>query len=795
MDNVIEGFKHNNLLGSRRMKKKGKGIVEDIKNFAKKHKKKIAGVAGAVGALGTAALGAHLYQKYKKPTSFGSHRSRLLKENIPPLEDIPRNPEEHKRERRSSLIHTPAIDVGPPPILDFSKPYNGLGRKKKGKGIFDKAKEFVKKHKKKIAAVSGAVLGTAALGTAAALGHKAYKKHKRDQLINRYLDPNNLFPNLDHVEEQKGDLRTPSSLDIFRQEPQPGQLEFPDDEDVFRPRRPYSWVDWAANLDEEKRGLGLLDKLKEFTKKHKKKLVTAAALGTALGTTAVGAHILNDKYNQYRQRQLDEAQRRNVLHDQYVDLIANGLEERWARERIQEAIDRENAQGPENDRRGLGMKMLPNPMNPETGLWEGSEQPLCRCGNTHDVILEKLGGITHLVKLAKKHHYKKYMKGNGLVSDIHSGITKGFNLIGKFSMDALIEIAVAILGERFRKGLTRLIKKYGWKSLNFIKKYAHKGLTFIKKEVEKQLEPLGSGLCKSCPKHYEKIFKGGASANFTNWFVKGMHSLGDVLKTIVPGPIGAIASYIPSNVGKVAELINTNYKYKDPLAEEGSGMCGGNEQSKLEKFIDLIPFDILGSLVRDKISHSLGNPHTVFSMFEKRRGRGKKEDENKLSIGKQLMNLFPYEILKDILKEYINMPNYGIVPENKKWNWRQPAGRGGRGRGQPEISILPTKSDLFQKPVPTTKSDAFLEPEMRILPYFGGINKITVEDPYYKLQDPNYNTNIPLLVKNDNSDYKEFNAGMHNPLNETSTKHKVLGGKNKKKLSKKQIKKILKFKL
>ena len=223
MDNIVDGLKHNNLIGGKKKVILGKGVLEDVKNFVKKHKKKIGAVAGAVGALGTAALGAHLYQKHKKPKSFGARKSRLLNE-LPLLEDIPRKEieDEFKRERRSSLIHTPAIDVGPPPILDFSKSYSGLGKKKNsrrltGKGVFDKIKEFTKKHKKKIGAVAGAVLGTAALGTAAHLGHKAYKKHKRDNLINQYLNPDNLFPNLEHVEEQRGDLRTPSSLDIFRQ--------------------------------------------------------------------------------------------------------------------------------------------------------------------------------------------------------------------------------------------------------------------------------------------------------------------------------------------------------------------------------------------------------------------------------------------------------------------------------------------------------------------------------------------------------------------------------------------------
>ena len=105
-----------------------------------------------------------------------------------------------------------------------------------------------------------------------------------------------------------------------------------------------------------------------------------------------------------------------------------------------------------------GMKMLPNPMNPETGLWEGYEKPLCRCGNPHDVILEKLGGLSHFSKLIKKHHYIKYKSGKGLTKTLHQGITKGLNLLGNMGMDTLIEVAVGILGERFRKPLTKLIK-------------------------------------------------------------------------------------------------------------------------------------------------------------------------------------------------------------------------------------------------------------------------------------------------------------------------------------------------
>jgi len=980
----MDGLKHNNLL-----EKRGNGFLDKAKEFVKKHKKKIAAVSGAV--LGTAALGTHLYHKYKKPQQHGSRRSRLLLEQPPPLEDIPRpqpplveniprlvaSDVEHKRDRRDSRLIEPVYDEN---IIGLGKKKNSLLKQvqaykkqhgctlkeawaavksKHGNGVLDKAKEFVKKHKKKIAAVSGAVLGTTALGTAAALGHKYHKKRRVDRLIETYLDPNNPYFS-ENVPEERHPLHS-SALDIFRQAPQPTELEFPEDENVFRPRsenkgdgikdflkkhkkkiaaaalgtsalgiaaalgyKKYkrnqdftssinpsdefdtapniSSSDWedraiesernplyfldenkgagiidkakeflkkherkiksgliktgvlsvgpvlgltgyalhnkvqryrqnlerdrqnlererelereeqrqrAAEMDrrirerqesgafeqpnpvyslifsqpEERNGNGLLDKAKEFLKKNEKKLKQAAKAAAALGTAAAGAHILHDQYNIQRNLMNDEAQRRNVLYNQYRDQIINNLEEHWARQRIQEAIDRENAQGPGMDGLGSrgGMKMLPNPNNPETGLWEGYEKPLCRCGNTHDVILEKLGGLIHLAKLAKKHHYK-IKKGKGLVSNLHSGITKGLNLLGNLSMDALIEIGVGILGERFRKSLTRLIKKYGWKSLNFIKKYAHKGLTFIKKEVEKELEPLGSGLCKSCPKHYEKMYKGGiikqqdlhkmyggVSAEISNWFVKGMHSLGDIIKTIIPGPIGAIAGYIPSKSGKIAELLSPNYHYKDPLEEKGSGMCGGEEESRLEKLIDLIPFDILGSLVRDKVSHTLGNPNTIFSMFEKRKGRGKKGGENKLSIGKQLMNLFPYEILKEIVREFVNMPEYAIIPENRRLHWNRVG-----GSDEPEMKILPTDENKEEQEM------------AHILPYYGDGNS---KNDYYKLQDPNYNTIIPLEVKNNNSDYKQYNYGMKNPLN---------GGKNKKskkKLTKKMIKKILSKKI
>jgi hypothetical protein len=267
MDNVIEGFKHNNLLGSGKKKnlKKGKGIIDKIKEFTKKHKKKIGAVALGTAALATGALGAYLHQKHKKPIPFGSHRSRLLIEPrniIPPLENIPirrlsvPSDEEQKRDKRTGL----KIE-----LLDNNSG-SGLGKRKKGKGILNKAKEFFKKHKKKIAA---AALGTAALGTAAVLGHKAYK---RNQDFGRSMNPRHNIDTLPNI--------SPIGWEDRAKESERNPLYF---------------------LDEEKGG-GILNKAKEFVKKHKKKI--AAISGAVLGTAALGtAAALGHKA--YKKRKID----------------------------------------------------------------------------------------------------------------------------------------------------------------------------------------------------------------------------------------------------------------------------------------------------------------------------------------------------------------------------------------------------------------------------------------------------------------------------------------------------------
>jgi len=789
----------------------GSGIIDDVKNFVKKNKKKIiAGLAGTAGLVGATALGSHLYNKHKNRNAFGSHKSKLLvepvKSTIKPIEDV-----KNARNRRSSLIHENAldyIDVGEPPILDFSKPYSGAG-------ILDKIKEFAKKHKKKIIAGTAGLAGTALAGTIGALAHREYKKRKINRELGRFLNigDQNLdrpasLPFLEPEEKRDDYGHRSSALDVFRHE-NDKPLEFPEEEHVFRPR---SWIQLAENYDEDK-GAGVFDKIKEFAKKHEKTLKTVAGVSGALATGALLGH-------QYI---------KNQDLTRYNDLLQQRLRDAWIRNLQLEPI-REEAHGPG----GAGYKKLPNP-NSESGLWEGDEnyeKPLCRCGNDSDKILDSLGGA-HLGKLIMKHP----KHGLGLISSLHSGITSGFNFLGSLTLDTLIEIAVRLVGEPFRKPITRLVKKYGWQSIAVIKKYAHKGLTAIKNALKTEMVKNGHGCCSECENHLEKQFLGGRLKcdkygmgfwdDVGNYVFGALHRVGDVIQGVIPGTIGKAIAYIPKQAGKMGELVAPNYKFKDPysigdgmqgagvlddmgnyiigalhrvgnvaeavvpgligkaigyipkqagkLAELlspnyrfkdpytiGDGMCGGS--STFEKIIDLIPFELLSEVAVEKARHSMGIP-SVFDRRKTKKG-GKKIP---LTI-KKIGDLVPWEILTKIFAEFLNIPEYGIIPERHRLRiWPQP-------EGGAEMSILPYEE---------TANDA------KILPYYGK----------GKTQDPNMNQSSKIMAPNHNSDYKAFSAGMTRiggKAKKSKKSKKSMKGKKskksmKKKLTKKAIKKILKI--
>lgn len=753
--------------------KKGKGIVDDVKNFIKKHKKVLGTVAGATtGALGALALGALASRKGKRGLpSIEAEKQFNFLNTINKPEEVRILPfdEESKRpsSRRSSLI--PNIQVKPVPQAvpihslkireDIKNPFGlegftlkphpptkKLGGKKNsllkqvqeykkkhgctlkeawaavkakhGNGIFDKVKEFAKKHKKKIGAVAGA-LGTAgALATAAALGHREYKKNKLDKEIAKYLDTR----------------------------PYTSETEL-----LHNP----TWT----HLAEEYNGSGILDKAKEFLKKHKKKI---GAVATGLAGTAAAAAIGKKIYDFKKDKEaFDKAQEQGKANE-------------YERQAIRELLHRPPTQAEINQHLkpwwehepalpdGLnpfsgGKKMLPNPMNPETGLWEGYEKPLCRCGNDSDKILHSLGGA-HLGKLILKHPKHGY----GLVSDLHKGITKGFNFLGGLSLDVLIEIAVKLVGEPSRKPITRLVKKYGWQSIAVIKKYAHKGLTAIKNALKTEMIKSGKGCCSECKSHLEKEFVGGRlnykkyGAGFWddvgNYVFGALHRVGDVIQGVIPGTIGKAIAYIPKQAGKMGELVAPNYKFKDPYTL-GDGMHGGS--SIFEKIIDLIPFELLGEAAVEKARHSMGFP----SAFDRRKvKKGGKEIPPTI---KKIGALIPWEILTEILAQYLNIPDYGVIPEDKKLNW---------GRGKSEGMA-------------------------HILPYY----------PAEPTQNPNMNESTRALPKNKNSDYKSFEVGMKKlGKGRTGGKSKKsgkgrTGGKakvsKKKKITKKAISKKLKFKL
>jgi hypothetical protein len=168
MDNVIEA------LGKGR-KKKGKGLKEDfkekfekVKKFVKKHKEKIAGVAGALGTIGTIGALASLASK-KQPKKYErlnleQYEPYGLKNPLlyPPYVAQP----ESKQER-----HEPAL------LNPFLEAVQSSRRNSKSGGGVKEVKDFLKKHKGKIAAA------TAALGAIGAIAALAYNKRPKKNLL------------------------------------------------------------------------------------------------------------------------------------------------------------------------------------------------------------------------------------------------------------------------------------------------------------------------------------------------------------------------------------------------------------------------------------------------------------------------------------------------------------------------------------------------------------------------------------------------------------------------------------
>ena len=816
--------------------KKGKGVIDNVKKFVHKHKKTLAGVTS--GALGALALGALSTRGKKKKKN-----KSIIDVGSPPILDF------SNRE----------IEVGSPPILDFSKPYSGSG-------IVDDVKKFVHKHKKTLQTVAGATsgaLGALALGALATKGRKKkdFPSIEKEKGFNFFdtinKDEARILPFIDEAKRQhprrssliynvpkavpipnikvREDIKNPFGLEGYTLKPSPTSMKGDGKKNnllkavqAYKKKHGCTLKEaWTAVKSQH--GSGIIDNIKKFTKKHGKRIASIAVPTLAtLGATALGTHHLYKKYKKDKKDKIDEYE---PLHDfellnedgspkSYIQLAeeysGHGLFDKaklflkkhkkkllgataglagaaltgvigkklFDFKKDKEEFDKaqEQAKANEYDRQliremahrpptkaeldqhlrpwwekehepalpsGLnpfgGNKKLPNP-NSESGLWEGDEnyeKPLCRCGNDSDKILDSLGG-SHLGKLIMKHPKNGY----GLVSTLHQGITKGFNFLGGLTLDTLIEIAVRLVGEPSRKPITKLVKKYGWKSIAVIKKYAHKGLTAIKNALKKEMVKHGHGCCSECDSHLEKQFLGG-KLNYNkfggafwddvgNYVFGALHRVGDVIQGVIPGTIGKAIAFAPKSASKMAELVAPNYKFKDPYSS-GDGMCGGS--STFEKIMDLIPFDLLGEVAVEKARHSMGIP----SMFDRK--KVKKGGKIPTTI-KKIGELIPWKLLTEILAEYLNIPDYGVIPKKNRLKWdEEDEDEGGS--------------------------------EMRILPYYGkGKNQPT--------QNPLYNTNIDVMPKNNNTDYKSILLGMKG-------KGRTGGKSHKKKLTKKKISKILKI--
>jgi len=542
----------------------------------------------------------------------------------------------------------------------------------------------------------------------------------------------------------------------------------------------------------------------KFIKKHKYKLGITAGLLSALGIGAIGAH--NYKTNRPEERAEGQAEESKSEINRRLDAYYN-------------------APVMESDIYGDGKK--------------------CKCGNCAKKIM-KYFGPEHLAEMMLKHP----KIGSGIISDLHSGITKGFNLVGKTGLYILVELAVGLLGPLSRPFVEKLIYKYGMKGLSFIKKNAHKGLTWIKDNVSdalkgeemkaKEMKVMkrtikGKGACcDQCKPFFENEFTkgnitgkdiekmGGSFADDLGtasiWFSKNI--LAPALR-IVPGSLGEALAYEPEHADKLAELISPGYRYEDPLAADKfdkSSYYGAyvaptkqpktfNIPSK-KKDITAKPF-IKGSGLFEKLlglfPHRLVNSmiHENIREGNKRIKDKKDKKEGGKITSKKIYKLIPWDLLKALFGEVLDIPDVSILPD-RMLDRRNKRGEGMCG-GLPNPFSKPFMHDVprpkpfkpFGLPKPRPIGSRFndkqpVEEEAHILPfpYDGGRRIITPDHPLY---DKLFNPNQPTQNPNFNESYQ---APVKN-INEEDSKFKLpkagSGIRRKKKITKKSLKNILKF--
>jgi hypothetical protein len=545
----------------------------------------------------------------------------------------------------------------------------------------------------------------------------------------------------------------------------------------------------------------------KFIQKHKYKLGITAGLLSALGIGAIGAH-------NYRTNR-PEAERQE---DESKEEINRRLDAYYAPHDIRSNIY------------GDGKK--------------------CKCGNCAKKIM-KYFGPEHLAEMMLKHP----KIGSGIISDLHSGITKGFNLVGKTGLYILVELAVGLLGPLSRPFVEKLIYKYGMKGLSFIKKNAHKGLTWIKdnfsdalkgeemkgeemKEMKRTIKGKGT-CCNECKPFFENEFTNGNItgkdiekmggdfgndlANASIWFSKNL--LAPALR-IVPGSLGEALAYEPEHADKLAELLSPGYKYDDPLngrhyrASYYGAYVAPTKQPKtfntpakkkditakpfvkgsglFEKLLGLFPHRLVNSMIHENIRDS---------------NKSKKDKKGGKITSKKIYRLIPWDLLHELFKEVFHIPSVSILPSRM----RDRRGEGMCGGLPNPLSedIIMNNKRLLSKPfvhdVPRPKPfKPFGLPKPR--PIGSRFNdKEPVEEeaqeasilpyPYNRRiitpDHPMYNN---LFNPNQPTQNPNFNESYQSPvknINEEDSKFELpkagAGIRKKKKITKKSLKNILKF--
>jgi hypothetical protein len=664
-----------------------------------------------------------------------------------------------------------------------------------GRGL----KDFVKKHKGKIAATAG-VLGTiGAIGLASRYGNK----NKKLKLDSSHPELGKFFENIPKPESEP--------LHLGRYDPE-----------LQEPYNPFL-------IDIGKQGRGKLDDFKQWIKKNKRVLgLTAGAITGALGTLAAITAASGQQPVKGKIRRLQEGEKPS---SQVISEARFSAPAAMPSPIYQHPVIEEEAKRPYHEpaivpapapSRSIRLKRLTNPLlpagfkrNPFQGL-QGSEgfknilNPLgrgkCCCGRDCNEIMEKLGGY----QVAQNYLIKYPKVGSGLIDNlVQKGVSKGFNLVGNYGLNLLIEVAVGLLGEEFRKDIVHLVKKYGWKSIKFIKKYANKGIDYIKKKVE---ENYGGSLCPQCNDFLDNEFRCGnidslekMGSGWTDDLATGLTWFGKNViapaARIIPGSLGEALAYGPANLDKIGELGSPGWEYKDPFEDEkelpsyqgarskapkGKGFKKPEPKYKRDTFellSGLIPSRLIGTMIGETIPINRGDTSIVPARFRPRAGEGKKKSKL-VEYGKKfekIVKYLPVDLLKELFWEMVEAPpSMSILPRRFRQDPMQRSiwgdGRSGGTKMLPKPEYTDEEKEMMILPIDEPEP----EPEMRIQPYPYPVQHGRPQDAFLKPYGPYGRLpNMEMMEK-----MKKRTKNLINPLSDPKKFDEIVknnGGKKKRK--------------